>query len=166
MGRAGHAAWCNSAAGHGVLNRPHHLVRCLPGENAWAEAQQTRDAWQAALDALAGALRNPDEGRGELGRYDERLKAAGKGAANPLTPSVIHLYLPPDRRYSSTYFWTGDVPEVRRALAERHTAKMVKLKGGYGAAQTHCYVCQDEPAGARIKGYGNDSYVTGPQNIM
>ncbi len=130
--------------GQAILNRPDHLVHCLPDEDAWAEAQQVRDAWQAALDALAGALR-------ELGRYDERLAAAGKGAANPLTPSVIYLYLPPDRRYSPTYFWTGDVPEVRRALAERHTAKMVRLKGGYPAAQTHCYLCQDQPAGARIE---------------
>jgi hypothetical protein len=81
--------------GHGVLNRPDHLVYCLPGENAWAEAQQARNAWQAALDALAGALRNPDEGRGEQGRYDQRLAAAGKGAPNPLTRNVIHLYLPP-----------------------------------------------------------------------
>jgi hypothetical protein len=130
--------------GQAILNRPHHLVRCLPGEDAWAEAQQTRDAWQAALDALAEALR-------EQGRYDERLKAAGKGAPNPLTRTVFHLYLPPDRRYSPTYFWVSDVPGVRRVEAERHTAKMVRLKGGYPAAQTHCYVCQDEPAGARIE---------------
>lgn len=43
------------------------------------------------------------------------------------------------------------MPDVRRALAERHTAKMVKLKGGYGAAQTHCYLCEDDPAGAHIE---------------
>jgi hypothetical protein len=131
--------------GQTVLNRPDHLVYCLATEEAWAEAQQIRDAWQAALDRLAGALR-------ELGRYDERLAAAGKGAVNPLTPSVIHLYLPPDRYYAPTYFWTGDVPEVRRAEADRHTAKMVKLKGGYPAAQTHCYLCPDDPAWAGIEG--------------
>jgi hypothetical protein len=86
----------------------------------------------------------------DLGRYDERLAAAGKDATNPLTPTVIHLYLPPDRYYAPSYFWSGDAPALRRAAAERHTAKMVKL-GDYPAAQTHCYLCSNDGAWARIK---------------
>jgi hypothetical protein len=129
--------------GQAVINRPDHLVYCLVDDGAWAEAQRVHGAWQAALDALASALR-------DLGRYDERLAAAGKDAANPLTPTVIHLYLPPDRYYAPSYFWSGDVPALRHAAAERHTAKMVKL-GDYPAAQTHCYLCPDAAAWAHVE---------------
>lgn len=130
--------------GQALLNRPHHLVYCLPDELAWVETQRVRNAWQSALDELAGALR-------ELGRYSDRLAVAGREAANPLTPTVIHLHLPPDRFYSPTYFWTADVPDVKRWKAERHTPKMVIL-GGSPAAQTHCFLCPDDAAWERVSG--------------
>lgn len=38
--------------GQTMLNRPDHLVYCLPGDAAWTDVQQARDTWQAALDAL------------------------------------------------------------------------------------------------------------------
>lgn len=130
--------------GQSLLNRPDHLVYCLPDEFAWAEAQQVHTAWRHALDALAGTLR-------ELGRYADRLVEAGKDAPNPLTPTVVHTHLPPDRFYSPTYFWTADVPDLKRWQTERHTPKMVVF-GGSPAAQTHCYVCPDDAAWERVTG--------------
>lgn len=125
-----------------LLNRPDHLVYCLADDLAWAEAQQARNAWQRALDELAGALR-------ELGRYSDRLAETGKAAPNPLTPTVVHTHLPPDRFYSPTYFWTADVPDLKRWQVERHTPKMVVF-GGSPAAQTHCYLCPDDAAWKQI----------------
>lgn len=128
--------------GHILQNRPDHLVYCLADESAWAEVQHVRTTWQVALDELADGLR-------ELGRYCDRLAETDKEAANPLTTTVIHLHLPPDRFYSPTFFWHGDVPDMKRWKAERHTPKMV-IFGGSSAAQTHCYLCPDDLAWERV----------------
>lgn len=129
--------------GHTVLNRPDHLVSCLVDEDAWRSAQCAIAHWQAALDAFAQALR-------DLGRYDVRLQHAGSSAPNPLTPTVFHLYQPPDRTYGPNYVTTGDVPTIQRMQVDYHTPKMLKAVGDYPAAQTYCYLCPDDAAAERI----------------
>lgn len=128
--------------GQRLLNRPDHLVYCLPDELAWTETQRVRDAWQVALDELASALR-------DLGCYSDRLAEADKEAPNPLTATVLHTHLPPDRFYASAFFWGGEVPAVEQRAATRHTPKMVIL-GDHSAAQTHCFLCPDDASAKRI----------------
>ncbi len=129
--------------GQRVVNRPDHLVVCLPDEAAWVEVQAARALHQTTLDALAAALR-------DYGRYDERL-AASQGDPNPLTPTVVHAWLPPDRYYAPTFFWDGAVPEIVRKRAEAHTPKRVS-SGGVHLMQTHCYLCPDDAAWKHIAG--------------
>lgn len=129
--------------GQRVVNRPDHLVVCLPDEAAWAEVQAARALRQTTLDALAAALR-------AAGRYDEWL-AASRNGSNPLTPTIVHVALPPDRYYAPTFFWDGAVPQVVRKRAEAHTPKRVS-SGGVYLAQTHCYLCADDAAWERIAG--------------
>ena len=130
--------------GQTVINRPDHLVHCLPDDFAWADAQHVRDTWQHALDALADELR-------AAGRYDLRLAEAGKGAPNPLVPTVAYAVLPPDRYYAPVYAWNGDVPTIIRASVEHHTPKMIKLVNHTPIAQTHGFCCPDAAAWRKIE---------------
>lgn len=125
--------------GQRQINRPDHLVACLPDDAAWMEVQRLHAAWQAGLDALTAALCTQ-------GRYCDRLAAAGQDAPNPLTATVFWSYHPPDRYYQRSYVATGAVPVVSRQSVTRHTPKMLVGPSGDMLAQTHCYLCPDDAA--------------------
>lgn len=125
--------------GQRQINRPHHLVYCVPDEATWTEVQRLHAAWQAGLDDFAAALR-------AQGRYCDRLAGAGADAPNPLTATVLWLYQAPDRHYQRSYVTTGAVPVVSRQTVTRHTPKMLVCANADMLAQTHCYLCPDDAA--------------------
>lgn len=126
-------------------------VYCLPTSDAWQRVMAARAAFQAALDALAGGLR-------ELGSYASRLKEAGglKHAPNPLTPTVISAD-DPDTKTTSWWLQPMIVPMVERWAAQRHTAKMVEIDGRYAPGsfrlvnQADHFVCPDDAAWSHIE---------------
>jgi hypothetical protein len=137
---------CKKRTG-GQITKHQHQVYCLPDDPAYEAVQAMHTTLQAALDALAGLLR-------ELGSYNEKLKAAGgvKAAPNPLTPTVIAVD-DPDGFYAPSMIFSRRVPTLRRYTVERHTPLMIKLTESLAtiSSQKDHFVCPTQADWERIQ---------------
>lgn len=107
------------AANQSFVSKPQTQVYPLRDNVAWDRVTAAHAALQQALDDLANGLR-------ALGSYAARLEEAGGWAVapNPLCPAVASC-ADPDRRESTSWFWSDPVPRMERYAVTRHTPKML-----------------------------------------
>jgi hypothetical protein len=121
-------------------------VWCIPDDAAWERLVEVHQAFQAALDTLAGALRT-------LGSYPQRLKEAGgmKQAPNPLAPTVILAQDPDD--VGRWWSQLGRVPLIRRFTVAQHTPQMLRLVESMATicAQRDHFVCPTDADWERVQ---------------
>lgn len=136
------------SAGKAGTTKQQHQVWCLPDDAAWGRITQTRAAFQQALDALAGELR-------QLGTYASQLESAGgfKSAPNPLCATVIEV---PDPDASELSYWfSAPPPPIERKEISGHTPKMLNVvKHGKAWSQPHQrnhFVCPSDADWQRVR---------------